>query len=311
MMHLSFRRGLAYSLICVFLSACSVNRYRTPVGAFRDRVQQSTAVLADYYASRNAYEIDLYLTEIAADPDMEVLLTGPDGKPTPLGKPTFSPAAIRARLDALDLIGVYATRLASLANSEAPAHFHDAASLLGQNLGTLDKTFQSLQGEKDPTANQYVGPVARLIGAFGAIVLESKRDAAITNAIQQAAPEVNNILTLVKNDLDKAFQPLSVTGANQRLATLAVAYRQDRRKLNYEQRKARLAEIKDAALARSTDLTSAPSSVVTSLGAAHDALLRLAQSKRHPSDFSEFAASMDMWSSRIQYLAGQVRSIAK
>lgn len=304
------RRGLALGLALAFLTACSVNRYRTPVGAFRDRVQQSTAVLADYYASRNAHEIDLYLTEIAADPDLEVLLTGPDGKPTPIGKPTFSPAAIRARLDALDLIGVYATRLASLANSEAPANFHDAASLLGQNLGTLDKTFQSLQGQKDPTANQYIGPVANLIGAFGAMVLESKRDAALTKAIQQAAPEVNKILALVKNDLDTVFQPLAVTGANQRLATLTTAYRQDRRKLTYEQRKARLVEIKDAVRARSSDLTSAPSSVVTSLGAAHDALLRLAQSKRRPADFSEFTSSMEIWTSRITYLSGQVRTLA-
>lgn len=311
MMHLLFRRALAFGLALAFLPACSVNRYRTPVGAFRDRVQQSTAVLADYYATRNSYEIDLYLTEIAADPDLEVLLTGPDGKPTPLGKPTFSPAAIRARLDALDLIGVYATRLASLANSDAPANFHDAASLLGQNLGTLDKTFQTLQGQKDPTANQYIGPVANLIGAFGAIVLEQKRDAALTKAIQQAAPEVNRILALVRNDLDSVFQPLAATGANQRLATLATAYRQDRRKLTYEQRKSRLAEIKDAARARSSEMTSAPSSVVTSLGDAHDALLRLAQSKRRPADFSEFTASMDMWTSRISYLSGQVRTLAK
>lgn len=306
------RRSRAILTLCVVVmgvTGCAVNRYKAPVGNFRDKTIRSTAVLADFYASRNQFEVDLYLDEVAADPTMQVLLTNVDSTPTPLGKPVFSPASLGARLDALDLIGAYANRLADLASSDAPAKFKDAAALLGRNLGNLNGTFAALGGGGDPTANKYIGPISNLIGAIGEMVLEAKRDQLITTAITKAAPEVDQILTLVKDDLDTIFSLQVNTGANQRFSTLVATYNADRRNLSYEARKSRLSDIRDAAANRSEDVAAAPSGLVTSMSDSHQALVRLAKSKRTPADFSQFNAALEIWASRIEMLATQLRAI--
>src|SRR5688572_11829095 len=123
---------LALCVAVLAASSCAINRYKVPVGDFRDKTIKSTSVLADFYATRNQYEVDLYLNEVAVDPKLELLAKNPDGTPTPFGKPVFSPESLKARLDALDLVGAYANRLADLAGSDAPAKFKDAATLLGQ-----------------------------------------------------------------------------------------------------------------------------------------------------------------------------------
>lgn len=303
-------KHLVLYLTMVLAAGCAVNRYAGPVGNFRDKASRSAAVLAEFYSTRNDFEIDLYLNEVATDPTMQVLTNRPDGTPTPLGKPSFSAASIKARLDALDLIGVYANRLADLASSDAPAQFNDAATLLGQNLGSLSKTFGTLAGASDPTANKYVGPIGNLIGAIGELILERKRDELIAAAVTKAAPEVNTILTLIKNDLDSIFSLQASTGGNQQFATLVAAYnREDRSKLSYEVRKQRLAEIKEVARTRAQEIASAPSGLVTSMSEAHTALVRLAQSKRTPTDFNEFNAALDLWTGRIESLAAELRVI--
>ena len=146
------------------------------------------------------------------------------------------------------MIGVYANRLADLASSDAPQRFNSAATLLGDNLTSLSSTFGTLSGAGDPTANKYIGPISKLVGAIGEMILENKRDQLITAGIQSAAPQVDDLLILIKNDLDKIFSLQASAGGNQRFATLASAYNnEDRTKLSYEVRKQRLAEIKDAA----------------------------------------------------------------
>lgn len=112
-----------FSLICapvVIMSGCVANRYEAPAASFRDKTQQTVNILSSYYASRNSYEVHLYLQSVAADSQLPLETTDRNGAPTPLGKPVFSPASIKARLDALSLVGVYANRLYDLANSSAP-----------------------------------------------------------------------------------------------------------------------------------------------------------------------------------------------
>src|SRR5262249_46869843 len=163
--------------------------YRVPVASFRDDTQRTVGALRDFYQSRNTYEVDLYLDGVAADPTKEVVTRDTSG-PTPLGTPTFSPTNIATRLNALDLIGAYAARLAALAASDAPSKFKDAASLLGENLSSLDKTFQRLTDQPDPTASRFIAPIANIIGAVGEMVLENKRDKLIAAGIRKGEGSV-------------------------------------------------------------------------------------------------------------------------
>jgi len=292
------------------VTGCATNQYRAPIGAFRDDTQRTVGVLRDFYQSRNTYEVDLYLNGVAADPTFEVLTADSNG-PTPLGTTTFLPASIAARLNALDLVGAYASRLAALASSDAPSRFRDAAGLLGQNLASLDKTFQRLSGESDPTASRFISPIASIVGAVGEMVLERKRDELIAAGLEKGEGPVQEVLGLVRDDLDRVFSLQVATGERERFATLVAAYNRDRSKLSYEQRKSRLEEIKAAHRARTAVAGAVPSALVTSMLDAHAALVALARSPRRPANFAEFNDALELWASRVEYLSGQIKSLIR
>lgn len=291
------------------LPGCAVNRYEAPVGTFHDRAQQTIGVLSDFYASRNSYEIDLYLQTVAADSSLKVEETDAQGQPTPLGRPTFSPDSINARLNALNLIGIYANRLNDLANTKAPSDFQTAATALGDNLKSLDKTFEHLGGPKDPTAGKYIGPISTLIGIVGQMFLEHQRDIAIKKAVDEGAKSVDAILAQMRDDMDSIFSKEVITGAKQRMAVLVRAYNTEREKLSYEQRSARLAEIKAAAAEAAASVGSAPANLVTSMMNAHAKLIQAVNSPQQgkPASLAEFNRALEAWTQLIQSIAGQVK----
>ena len=292
----------------LFVAGCAANRYEAPVGNFFNATQQTVGVIAEYYNSRNSYEIDLYLQSIAADSTLKVETVDSSGNPTPLGKPVFSPASIQARLDALCLVAAYAQRLNELANTDAPAEFQSAATTLGENLSSLNKTFEKL-GASDPTASRYVGPVTTLVGIVGQMYLERRRDEAIRTGVADGAPEVDIILSQVRDDMDRVFALEVSTGANQKLAELIFAYNRDRATLNFDQRTARLARIKAAADEVSASVGSAPSSLVTNMMNAHAALVQCAAAspKSRPTTLAALNSALQQWTNQIQTLSGQVK----
>jgi hypothetical protein len=297
---------------CVMLTGCPNNRYIAPATTFQSSTNQTVSVISAFYASRNSYEAQLYLSEIAADPSLVVGTTDSAGRPTPLGQPVFSPESIKARLDALSLVGVYASRLYDLANTSAPSSFATAATALGTNLSSLNKTFQNL-GARDATASAYVGPISSLIGTVGKMYLKSERDRMLKDAIEEGGPQVNLILSQIKDDMDKIFSVEVVTGATEQLATAVVAYNRDRTTLNYDQRVARLAEILAASNAATSATASAPSKLVSSMMDANNALLKSAAAPKHEKQLSlaSLNDALSVWVSQIQTLTTQIKPLVK
>ena len=297
--------------LSVILSGCTANRYEAPASSFRDKTQQTINVLGSFYSSRNSYEIDVYLQSIAADSSLPVQTVDSKGVPTPLGKPVFSPASIKARLDALNVVGIYANRLYDLANTSAPSKFQSAATTLGQNLSSLDKTFQTLQGASDPTANKYIGPISSLVGTIGEMYLDRKRDELVTKAVTEGAPQVEVILSQVRDDMDKIFSLEIISGSNEKLATLIFAYNNDRTKLNYEQRMVRLSEIKAAANELAASVGSAPTALVTSMMDAHKALVLEATSpaKSKINNLAALNSALEQWTAQIQSPSTEIKTL--
>jgi hypothetical protein len=299
-------------LSCTSLSGCPNNRYIAPATTFQTSTNQTISAISAFYTSRNSYEIQIYLSEAAADSNLEVGITDSAGNPTPLAHPVFSPASIKARLDALSLVGIYASRLHDLANTSAPSDFATAATALGTNLKSLDTTFQSL-GVKDATANSYVGPITSLIGTIGKMYLNEKRDKLVKEAIQNGGPQVNVILSQIKDDLDKIFSLEVVTGANEQLATAVTAYNRDRKSLSYDQRAARLAEIYSLSNEVSAATSSAPSKLVSAMLDANNALLKSAAASKQDKQMSlaSLNDALSAWVSQIQTLVTQIKPLVK
>lgn len=315
MVHKRLRRlrcAVMLSACSVVLAGCVANRYEASVSGFRNHTRQTVGALGEFYASRNSYELDLYLQEVAADPDLQVQTIDAQGKPTPLGKPTFSPASIKARLDALSLVGVYADRLSDLATSDAPTKFQSNATLLGQGLSSLDKTFQSLGGASDPTAHKFVQPVSDLIGLIGQTFLEHKREELITKAITDGAPLVDVVLAQIRDDLENIFALQVTAGTGEQFAALVLDYNDARSHLNYEQRMARLANIKNAYAATAASVSSAPAELVNSMMDTHKALVQFAgaHKKLRPKLAGALNSALDQWTGQIATVESQAKFYA-
>lgn len=309
-------RGLLLLLMWVLTTGCLSNRYIAPVTSFRNSTTQTISTISDFYSSRNSYELQLYLSSVASDPTQELLQVDAAGQPTPLGQPVFAAPAIKARLDALSLVGVYASRLYDLTNTSAPTAFETAASALGTNLLSLDKTFQQLAGNpktKDATANSYITPISSLIGVIGKMYLNEKRDELVKEAINKGGPQVNVILSQIKDDMDKIFSIEILTGANQQLATAVQAYNSDRARLSYDQRVARLSEIRALAGAASSATASAPSQLVSSMLAANNALLKAANSSEKDKQLTlaSLNDALSAWIAQIQTVRSDIAPLLK
>jgi hypothetical protein len=298
------------AVLCLSLCGCLNNRYIVPVTAFQTTTAQTVHVLSDFYASRNAYELQLYLSNVASDPSLKVLTVDANGVPTPLGAPVFAPGSLKARLDALSLVGAYASRLYDLANTSAPADFETAATALGTNLSSLGATFQTL-GAKDATATAYVGPVTTLVGIIGKMYLAGKRDALVRQAIQDGGPVVDTILVQIRDDMDKVFALEISTGTNQTLAQLIGDYNTQRASLSHDERVAKLAQI--AAASEAASSTSAPSQLVASMQDANNALLKAAQASKSDKQLSlaSLNDALSAWSAEVQTLATEIKPLIK
>ena len=139
--------------------------------------------------------------------------------------------------------------------------------------------------------------------------LEQKRDDLLKKAINDGAPQVDVILAQVRDDMDHIFSQEVITGSNERLALLITAYNKDRAKLAYEQRTARLAEVRATANEAAASVGSAPSNLVSSMMDAHKALVQAASStaKNKPINLQGLNTALEEWTTQIQTLSAQVR----
>jgi hypothetical protein len=144
-------------LSTVLLTGCVTANFTEPITSFQDSINTSGAAIGIYYTEINQFEREIYLDERLFDPAKEVLATDNQGKPTPLIGALFSAESIKARTDAIALLGIYAHRLGELAGSEAPKQFAEGAKILGDNLFNLQNTFEKL-GKDDEEKRQLMRP---------------------------------------------------------------------------------------------------------------------------------------------------------
>lgn len=310
------RRKLAFWARCLLLLAalglltgCPVNNgYKQPVETFQKGVDSSNTVIAGYYKDMNQFERDMYLDGRLYDPKLQLAATDPN-HPSPLESQVFSARAIQARLDAISLLGQYGSRLAELAGSEAPAKFESASAALGKNLDQLATTFESLAEGGDAQAKAYAGPVGSLVGVLGRMYMEHQRDKALTVAIKEGAPQVENILNLLKEDLAKAIGPQRLTGWDGAFSERMLYYDANREKLSFAEREKILANINDAAQKYDAAKSFKPDELVDGIRRAHQALVRYANSDRQPANLDQLKAAMDLFSGRVKQIADAYKQL--
>ncbi|MHB8422280.1 MAG: hypothetical protein ACYC9S_03345 [Leptospirales bacterium] len=299
-------------LLFTLATGCTTTNFTQPVASFQDSINTSSATIGIYYSSLNTFERQLYLDELALDPTQKVQAKDRSGHSTPLLGQYFQAESIKARMDALALLGVYAQQLTDLASSNAPKRFSTNATVLGQSLAKLDKTFSQLSGKmSDPTASAYVGPISALIGSVGKMYLERQRDRAIREAVNNGTPKVNEILNLLEHDLIESVKPLQETGLKEELASRVHYYNDHRNRhdMDLRQRRALLKEIDAQATAYEAAIAFNPSELIQSIRQANNALVRYANTPQNPQNFSDLLEALNAFDQNAQEIAGQVRLI--
>lgn len=301
------RRAMTMLILLSMLGGCVTATFKEPVGKFTTAMSTANASIGTYFVRMNDFEREVYLDDALYDPTKEVTYGGPTKGLAPI----FSAASIQARMDAVSLLQAYGEKLAAVAGSKAPDRFQAGSEVLGTNLSKLADRFTTLStgAEPDKSAGAYVGPVSTIIGAFGRMVLEAKRDAAFKKAVNDAAPSVNAILAQLDADLTTVIDPLIETGEAQALFNQVQFYNVNRAKMTFEQRETLLKKI-DAQTSRyQMAITARPAEAVDGIRDAHAALVTYTNSARNPKDLSSLVEAIETFNTRLEPVVNAINKL--
>jgi hypothetical protein len=295
-------------ILLVSLTGCVTTNFTQPVASFKQSVNTSTAAIGAYYTNLNEFERQLYVDNIALDPTLEVGEVQ-NGKPTPLVGEVFQPASIKARMDALSLLGVYAQRLTDLADSDAPQQVSTDAKALGQSLTDLDKTFSQLSGKGDNAAAAYVGPISSLLGSIGKMYEQQQINKDLHKVITDGSQRVDAILDLIQGDLASVVKPLETTGLHEKLVNRITYYNNNRNSMNLQQRQSSLSDIAASASAYEATVVFNPATVTDSIRQANHALLKYATAPTNPQNFNDLLTALRAFEQNSQEVAANVQKL--
>lgn len=211
-------RAVSALLLLILLAGCDQRDPAPAVLGWQQRFSAASVALGGWFGGLERGERELYLQELAHSG--EPVRLRQDGRPTPLAGSVFPPAAIRARCEAVALLGEHAERLARLAADQAPDATASAASTLAGRIGTL--------AAGDPRLGEYAGPVGVLAGLVAGAVVEHQRQQLLDQALRRGGPAVERLLDLLEADLAESVGPLRLTGAAQARDTLISDYNRRR-----------------------------------------------------------------------------------
>jgi hypothetical protein len=296
----------------IFLAGCVTTNFAPPIASFQKSVSTSSAAIGTVFNNLNEIQRQLYLDEIALDPEKNVGLTDSSGDPTPLLGRTFQAPSIKARLDSLALLGTYAQKLTSLVGNSPAQQLSEIAKRTGSSLTNLDKTFADLSSSAyDPTAVKYINPVSDLIGALIRMYYEHRRDGAIREAVNNGAPAVEKILEGIETDLVEFVKPRQSAALSTRLQKLIDYYNEHRRRadMDLQQRQKLLEEINKCASAYEASIEFNPSALIDSIRQAHDALIKYANAPRTPGNMNELLNTLQALDENAQLVQKEVEQI--
>jgi len=291
-------------------TACAATpQYARPAGTFQQGFAAAAPVIRGVYAELNALRRDAYFTRLACDPQAELVEVDADGRQTPLNRDAFSAESIQARVDAVELLGRYADRLAALAAGDAAgeARLSEAATALGANLTGLGARFADLP---DATADDYAGPVGEVAAAVARAVQGRRRTAATRGAILDAAAPVRRVLDLLEADLAEVTATVRTAALDAVIARCAAQYNARRGAWSDGERREALGSLRGLVARRAAMRAQDPAALVRAMRDAHEALVRYARAEgREARDAAELENALQGFTRRVAAAAEATRAL--
>lgn len=282
-------RLLAALAVTLLLAACGTPRdftvYQQTVGEFQQATDQTATVALEAVRGINAFERDYELKQLRENP----------GRPLDISKldsPVLSPAAIDARDGTFRVLKQYTQMLAALADSDAGERWKaaserakTAAELLASNLAKHSVTLAELP------ISEALSPLKEIADVIATEIINARRAAALEAAIEKAAPAIQEISGQLREDLAFVIRQRDSVKLLE-IAELSIAYGQAQLEANNAARLRLLGEIDSSLAARTRDLATLQGLMqsLDRFDAAHDALVRYAQSDKGPQDLSDLVA---------------------
>lgn len=291
-----------FIIFLVVVGGCtSANRLSEPVGKFHQATTGTIGITQPYLTQLNRVERRLKFTQALADPQKQI-------DPS-FFTPTFTPAGIRARLECLELIDLYATRLGQIADSKASEKLATNADALGAGLANIGASIEKITGDAGKIKD-FVGPASALAKFVGQMWIESQRKRALELAIREAAPTVNRVLDLLETDLREAYR-----GKIEALAlgynNLTLAYEKKKGEMTYLDRKAILSDLETLAneYEELTSFSIPPQDLINRMRKAHEAMVVAAENLDKIETFKDFAAAVELFAQRVQQAQAILKSL--
>ena len=280
----------------LLLAACSSTPrdftiYQQTIGEFQQATDQTAAVALEAVRGINGFERDYELKQLRENPSRPLDIAK-------LDSPVLSPAAIEARDRAFRLLKQYTQMLAALADNDASerwkiasARTKAAAELLVSDLSRNSGTLAEL-----PIA-QALSPLKEITDVIVTKIITARRAAALEAAIEKAAPAIQEISGRLREDLAFVIRQRDSVKLLE-IAQLSIDYGQAQLDVNDSTRLRLLGEIDGSLDARTRDLATLQGLMqsLDRFDAAHDALVRYAQSDKRPQDLSDLVAIVQGYS---------------
>lgn len=313
----------SYFLILIVLSVslnlgCGSSGYKKPITKFRDASAVTVEGARVYISELNKVEREKYIVEQVAKKSQIV----PDDMTK---RQVFSEEGLQARMDALDALSNYGDLLYKLANSDAPEKITAQAKSLKGALEGLSGTVGGLTGDTDGDFKNAVGPATAILGIVLELIVQSKIKEGLDKAILNGEVPINNLISVIGEDLRSAYVGQKRRFSRERLA-LIDAYNEvflihkaeiergaqaDQNKLLAlsEKMKAKAAEIRDFENKWETLGNANPLQPLTAMAKAHSALINFAKSKQKIGDFQSLVDSVEFFAIRAEQFGTAVRAL--
>lgn len=289
----------ALIILCGCAAPTSFDQYQQTIQQFQEATDKTSTVTLEFILDMNRFERRLELDRLRADPNRILDL------PKNFVANRFDPEAIAIRVQAFEVIKSYTNLLATLAESDAGERWVSATEGLK---GSVDRMASSSK-----SASQYTSALKELADFVGQALINAKRAKALDAAIKSAAPAINEISSLLKDDLQTVVLQRA-TIVNIPLITIAGEYQDIQAKAptpaQEAKRNKKIDELEKALMLRDESLQTLQGLQQTmgAFDSAHAALVTYALSDKSPQDISDLITVVNRYSALASALINSFAS---
>lgn len=288
----------------VFFAACGPRGYEAPITKFHDASATVIESARVYFSELNKVERDSYILAQASS-------RAPIDPRRISRVQVFSQEGLQARLEALDVLEAYGALLLQLAKSNSPEKIRGETTDLKGSLEALSGTVSGLTHQDDRAFRNAVGPVLTIVGEVLDLVIQHKIQEALDSAIEGGEAPINDLVKLLRRDINLAYQRKRTALSAIRLALVDDYNRETQKgpKADPDKLRTYAERIRAQEDRWETFNNSNPGEGLDAMAKAHSALVEFAESDKKKSSFQDLVAAMEDFAARAKRVGEAVQAL--